>query len=83
VHPAVADAAVVGRPDEEADEVPVAYVVLRSPVTSAQLMAWVEDRVAPYKRLADVVTVDELPRSPTGKLLRRILLERERAVLTR
>jgi acyl-CoA synthetase (AMP-forming)/AMP-acid ligase II len=35
--------------------------------------------VAPYKRLADVIVVDEIPRAPTGKLLRRLLVERERA----
>jgi long-chain acyl-CoA synthetase len=36
----------------------------------------VGERVAPYKRLADVIVVDEVPRSPTGKLLRRVLAER-------
>jgi acyl-CoA synthetase (AMP-forming)/AMP-acid ligase II len=80
-HPAVADAAVVGRPDEEAGEVPVAYVALRAPVESDEIMSWVGERVAPYKRLADVIVVDEIPRSPTGKLLRRVLVERERGLV--
>jgi acyl-CoA synthetase (AMP-forming)/AMP-acid ligase II len=77
-HPAVADVAVVPRPDEEAGEVPVAYVALREPAEPAAIAAWVAGRVAPYKRLADVIVVDEVPRNPTGKLLRRVLVERER-----
>jgi acyl-CoA synthetase (AMP-forming)/AMP-acid ligase II len=77
-HPAVADAAVVGRPDEEAGELPVAYVALRSAAAPAEIGAWLAGRVAPYKRLADVIVVDEVPRNPTGKLLRRVLVERER-----
>jgi acyl-CoA synthetase (AMP-forming)/AMP-acid ligase II len=78
-HPAVADAAVVPRPDEESGEVPIAYVELRAPAEPAELAAWVAERVAPYKRLADVVVVDAIPRALTGKLLRRVLVERERA----
>jgi acyl-CoA synthetase (AMP-forming)/AMP-acid ligase II len=79
-HPAVADAAVVPRPDEDSGEVPVAYVSLLEDVDPAALALWVAERVAPYKRLADVIVVDEVPRSPTGKLLRRVLVERERGV---
>jgi acyl-CoA synthetase (AMP-forming)/AMP-acid ligase II len=75
----VADAAVVPRPDDEAGEVPVAYVVLRAPVAPREICEWVASRVAPYKQLADVVVVDEIPRAPTGKLLRSVLVERERA----
>jgi acyl-CoA synthetase (AMP-forming)/AMP-acid ligase II len=78
-HPAVADAAVVPRPDPEAGEVPVAHVATRSEVSAAELQAWVADRVAPYKRLRGVRFVDQVPRSPTGKLLRRVLVEAERA----
>lgn len=77
-HPAVADAAVVPRPDEEAGEVPVAYVALRAAAEPGQIAEWVAGRVAPYKRLADVIVVDEIPRLPAGKLLRRVLIERER-----
>lgn len=79
LHPAVADAAVVGRPDEEAGERPVAYVALRAPARPAEILAWLAGRVAPYKRPVEVVVVDEVPRNPTGKLLRRVLVERERA----
>jgi acyl-CoA synthetase (AMP-forming)/AMP-acid ligase II len=78
-HPAVADAAVVPRPDPEAGELPVAYVALRAEATAAELQAWVAERVAPFKRLRDVRFVDQVPRSPTGKLLRRTLVEAERA----
>ncbi|MFL5881639.1 MAG: AMP-binding protein [Actinomycetota bacterium] len=78
-HPAVADAVVVPRPDLEAGELPVAYVALRAETTAAELQAWVAERVAPFKRLHDVRPVDQVPRSPTGKLLRRTLVEAERA----
>ena len=69
-HPAVADAAVVPRPDPVAGELPVAHVARRAEVGAAELEAWVADRVAPYKRLRGVQFVDQVPRSPTGKLLR-------------
>ena len=82
-HPAVADAAVVPRPDPEAGEVPVAYVARRAEVGADELQAWVAERVAPYKRLRDVRFVDQVPRSPTGKLLRRALVEAERAEASR
>lgn len=77
-HPAVADAAVVPRPDAHAGEVPVAHVSLRGEVTAEQLVEYVAERVAPYKRLRAVRVVDTVPRSPSGKLLRRTLVEAER-----
>jgi acyl-CoA synthetase (AMP-forming)/AMP-acid ligase II len=72
-HPAVAESAVVGRPDERRGEVPVAFVVARGQVDGDALMAWVAERVSPYKRLHDVTFVDALPRTPAGKILRREL----------
>ena len=72
-HPAVAEAAVVGRPDERRGEVPIAFVVAREAVDGEALMAWVAERVAPYKRLHGVEFVERLPRTPAGKLLRRLL----------
>jgi len=74
-HPAVADAAVVRKPDAMAGEVPKAFVVLRAPATAEELMAWVAERVASYKRVRQVVFTDSIPRSPAGKILRRLLVD--------
>jgi len=83
-HPAVLDVAVVRKDDEEAGEVPKAFVVLRpdeaSRATSADaLMRWVADRVAPHKRVRHVEFIDQIPKSASGKILRRVLIDRERA----
>jgi long-chain acyl-CoA synthetase len=82
--PGVAAAAVVGRPDPEAGELPVAYVVRRgddagAALTAESVLAGINDQVTPYKRLRDVVFVDALPVSPAGKVLKRELSARERA----
>jgi long-chain acyl-CoA synthetase len=82
--PGVAAAAVVGRPDPEAGELPVAYVVRRADdagaaLTGESVMATINAQVTPYKRLRDVVFVDALPVSPAGKVLKRELSARERA----
>jgi acyl-CoA synthetase (AMP-forming)/AMP-acid ligase II len=74
-HPAVADAAVVRQPDALAGEVPKAFVVLRAPATAEELMTWVAERVAGYKRVRQVVFTDSIPRSPAGKILRRLLVD--------
>jgi acyl-CoA synthetase (AMP-forming)/AMP-acid ligase II len=78
-HPLVADVAVVGRPDAERGEVPVAYVVPCGELDPAALTAWVAERVSPHRRLSDVVIAAEIPRSPAGKLLRRVLRDLERS----
>jgi acyl-CoA synthetase (AMP-forming)/AMP-acid ligase II len=79
-HSKVRDVAVVGVPDEEAGELPKAYVVAANDgLDPAELMAWIAERVAPQKRVRVVETIDEIPKSPSGKILRRKLVERERA----
>jgi O-succinylbenzoic acid--CoA ligase len=69
-HPAVADAAVVGRPDAEWGEAVTAFVVLREPAGEEELRAWCRDRLAPHKVPKTVELVDSLPRTPAGKLAR-------------
>jgi acyl-CoA synthetase (AMP-forming)/AMP-acid ligase II len=72
-HPAVRDAAVVGIPHAEGGEAPKAFVVASGPLTSVELRDWVAERVAPYKKVRAVEFVDEIPKSPSGKILRRLL----------
>jgi acyl-CoA synthetase (AMP-forming)/AMP-acid ligase II len=74
-HPEVAEAAVVPMPDEQAGEVPKAFVV-RTPgstVTAEEITGYVAVRVAPYKRIRAVEFIDTVPTSPAGKTLRRLL----------
>jgi acyl-CoA synthetase (AMP-forming)/AMP-acid ligase II len=78
-HPKVADVAVIGVADEEASEIPKAFVVVTEPTTSEELMAFVSERVAPYKKIRRVEFTDRIPRTPVGKIERRSLKEREHA----
>ena len=75
-HLAVADAAVVPLADAECGEIPRAFVVLKGSVTADELMAHVAEQVAPYKKVRRVDFVDAIPKSPSGKILRRLLRDR-------
>ena len=75
-HPAVAEAAVIGVVDDLRGEVPVAYLIPRSgvaPPTEADLRSFCRDRLAAYKIPRRMHVTDNLPRSPTGKILKRAL----------
>ena len=77
-HPAVLEAAVVGRPDEIRDEVPVAFVVAAGaavPPSVAELDAWCTERLAKAKRPAAITLIDELPRTSVGKIRKFLLAE--------
>jgi acyl-CoA synthetase (AMP-forming)/AMP-acid ligase II len=79
-HPAVADVAVIPSPDEEAGEVPKAFVVLKAgqQATAEDLMAFVAGKVAPHKRIRLLDFVSQIPKSASGKILRRVLVDQER-----
>jgi acyl-CoA synthetase (AMP-forming)/AMP-acid ligase II len=79
-HPSVADAAVIPSPDDEAGEVPKAFVVVKEGhgLTEAEVMDFVAARVAPYKKVRRVEFVTQIPKSPSGKILRRLLVAQER-----
>lgn len=82
-HPKVSDAAVIGVLNEEGEEIPKGFVVLRQPVAPEEIMAFVAERVAPHKKIRRLDIVDEIPKSASGKILRRVLRDREKSARDR
>ncbi|KAM0859825.1 hypothetical protein ACQ4PT_046950 [Festuca glaucescens] len=74
-HPEIVDVAVTSAEDEEAGEIPVAFVVRKSgsTLTCVQVMEYVAKQVSPYKKVRKVIFVEAIPKSAAGKVLRRLL----------
>lgn len=75
-HPNVHDAAVIGISHEKFGEIPKAFVVRKNDkIEDKEIMSFVSERVAPYKKIHEIEFVDELPKTASGKILRRLLKE--------
>lgn len=70
----------IGIPDEEAGELPKAFIVSASSITKEEVNSYLEGEVASYKKVrGGIEFVDEIPKSASGKILRRVLKDRERS----
>jgi len=83
-NPHVFDAAVIGKPSKELDigQIPKAFIILKpeskGKVTEQEIMDWVAERISAYKKIREVEFVDEIPKSGSGKILRRELIDMEK-----
>ena len=83
-NPHVFDAAVIGKPSKELDigQIPKAFIILKpaskGKVTDQEIMDWVAERISAYKKIREVEFVDDIPKSGSGKILRRELIELEK-----
>jgi acyl-CoA synthetase (AMP-forming)/AMP-acid ligase II len=80
-HPDLSDAAVIGKQDVAAGEIPKAFVVVKkgATVSAEDVMGFIAGQVATFKQVREVEFVDEIPKTPSGKILRRVLADRERS----
>lgn len=76
-HPAVLDAAVIGVPDSVTGERPIGFIVLQpgKKATDNEIIDFVTKRVAPYKKINQITFLNQIPKNPSGKILRKVLKE--------
>jgi acyl-CoA synthetase (AMP-forming)/AMP-acid ligase II len=82
-HPAIADSAVIPVADEEAGQIPKAFIVLKQgqQLSGEEIMSWVAEHISPQKKIRLVEFTEAIPKSLSGKILRRLLVEREHSKL--
>ena len=80
-HESIADAAVIGVQDDEGEEVPKAFVVLQpgAEMDADAVMSFVAENVAPHKKVRQVAFIEQIPKSASGKILRKDLRAQEPA----